>query len=172
MTKVDACNFLGIKPGTQITEKLVKAKYREASKKWHPDLNPKVNDTMMKMVTEAKTSLLSNYLEQTAPKQYTTSDYPEKVAFALSKVLDLDGVSVEVTGNWLWVHGNSYPHRAILKEASFRWAPKKKSWYFRPAEYRSFNKKEYSMDKIRNIYGSEQVVKDQEEKKEASGFLN
>lgn len=43
------------------------------------------------------------------------------------------GCNAEVTGAWVWVHGNlktNKPARDILKANGFKFASKKKLWYF------------------------------------------
>ena len=67
------------------------------------------------------------------------------------------GLEIELCGSWLWVHGNSYPHREILKENGFMWAPVKKLWYFRPADYKSKGRGKMTIDQIREKHGSQKV---------------
>jgi hypothetical protein len=43
----------------------------------------------------------------------------------------------------------------VLKEAGFRFASKKKRWYFRPENWRSSSRGQYTMEDIRYKYGSE-----------------
>ncbi len=52
------------------------------------------------------------------------------------------------------VDGKTYRHRVALKEAGFRFASKKKRWYFRPENWRSSSRGQYTMDDIREKYGS------------------
>ncbi len=44
-----------------------------------------------------------------------------------------------------------------IKTAGYCWAKKKCSWYFRPADYKSRNKGDWDMGKIRDKYGSVSV---------------
>ena len=83
-------------------------------------------------------------------------NYGEAINAALNAIVGL-GLEIEICGAWLWVTGNTKPHREVLKGAGFRWSPKKLSWYFRPAEYRSFNRTSWSMAEIRGTYGSENI---------------
>ena len=63
-------------------------------------------------------------------------------------------IKAEVCGNWLWVSGNTYKYRKELKAQGLFFAPKKKEWYWRPPEYKSSNREEWSKDKIRTHYKS------------------
>ncbi len=74
----------------------------------------------------------------------------------IKKVSDLN-LTIEICGNWVWLHGDTRPHKDILKTSGFKWAPKKKLWYWRPAEYRSFSRGKFSMNEIREKHGSQRV---------------
>ena len=69
-------------------------------------------------------------------------------------------VTVEVCGSWIWISGDTKPCKDNLKRIGCRWSSKKKQWYWRPPGagrpwFRSSN--EYSMEEIRNEYGSTQI---------------
>ena len=66
-------------------------------------------------------------------------------------------VDIEVIGSWLWVSGNTYPHRHTLKDAGLMFAPRKKVWYYRPEEFKSSNFQPLEMDEIRHKYGSTKI---------------
>lgn len=98
---------------------------------------------------------------QKADGTYKTAEelYNEDKAFraVLDKILGLDGLEIEVCGNWLWVGGNTYEHRAALKEAGCKFASKKKMWYWQPGGWVKKTKGTLSMDKIRDLHGSEKL---------------
>lgn len=72
----------------------------------------------------------------------------------LQQLTDLN-LSIEVCGSWIWVSGDTQPYAKLLKELGFWWAPKKQCWYKKPDGYfRRKNPNPWSMDKIRDIYGS------------------
>jgi len=72
------------------------------------------------------------------------------------------GASAEVTGAWVWVHGNLKSNaeaRKILKDNGFRFASKKKLWYF--AAVRSGGRHGgKDMFYIRTKYGSIKIDND------------
>jgi hypothetical protein len=72
-------------------------------------------------------------------------------------VIGLAGITIEVCGAWVWLTGNTKPHKDTLKAAGFWWAHKKAAWYFRPSDYKSRNKSDWDLDKIRDTYGSTNV---------------
>ena len=64
-------------------------------------------------------------------------------------------------GQWLWVSGDTKEHKEKLKELGFKWASKKKMWYF--GELKGRNHKEQSIEDIKAKYGSE-TLKSKEKK--------
>ncbi|MBS0350596.1 MAG: hypothetical protein JSR33_05305 [Proteobacteria bacterium] len=84
------------------------------------------------------------------------SPYAEMLNQALNAIMGLP-LKIEICGAWVWLSGDTRPHKELLKQHGFRWAPKKERWFYRPEEYRSSNRGEWSMEKIRTKYGSRPV---------------
>lgn len=72
----------------------------------------------------------------------------------ISKIVHLP-IEIEICGSWIWLNNTDKSQKEIFKELGFRWAFKKKSWYYSETKSRSRGK--YSMDDIRNKFGSEKV---------------
>ena len=157
MNMRDALNILGI-TGEDITLDQCKTAYRRACIRYHPDRNPGGLE-MMKAVNAAWQHLQS--LDWDRPvnnAEGRDSGYGDSLMAFINAVVNLPGISLEVCGSWVWISGDTRPHKDAIKAAGGRWASKKKQWYFRPAEYRSKNRKsEWSMDAIRETYGSQRV---------------
>jgi len=79
--------------------------------------------------------------------------YGDELNAALNAIIGL-GLDIEICGSWIWVSGDTRPHRETLKGAGFKWAPKKMMWKFRPAGWKSRSKGQYSIDQIREKHGS------------------
>jgi len=137
-----------------VTPDIAKAAYREACKKYHPDLNPAGED-MMKIVNAAYDAL-KEY--SGTIKEQRQNDYGDALNAALNAVFGLVGLNIEICGAWVWITGNTREHKERLKEAGFKWANKKKAWYFRPEEYRSRSKGSSTLEEIRAKYGSSAPV--------------
>ena len=148
----EALSILGII--SNATQSEIKTAYRVSCKKYHPDLNP-AGLEMMKSVNVAWNLLKG--LDSVEVESYEASDYGSKLNDAINAIINLDGVIVEVCGTWVWVSGDTRPHKDAIKNAGFKWASKKKQWYFKPDGYKKRSKGEYSMDEIRSAYGSEPV---------------
>jgi len=79
--------------------------------------------------------------------------YPDLI----DQIVKLNGIIIELIGDWLWLSGNTYCHSIILKKLGFFFAPKKIMWYFRPPEFKAPNSKPMSIDEIRLKYGCELI---------------
>jgi hypothetical protein len=158
----DALKVLGLTGS--YNQEIVKAAYRKACSIYHPDRNP-AGLEMMKMVNQAYEALKD--LEGESQGDSDSSTYGHDLNEALNAVISL-GLDIEICGAWIWLHGDTRPHKEILKAAGFMWAPIKKLWYFRPSDYKSKGRGKFSMDEIRAAHGSEKVrVKDRNKLKAA-----
>lgn len=74
------------------------------------------------------------------------------------KIVKNLGLPAEMCGAWLWVKCTeaTREHRAELKAAGFRWAPKKERWYFPGTQSRGA-RGGTEMSSIRTKYGSEDL---------------
>jgi hypothetical protein len=129
----------------------IKMAYRRAAAKYHPDHNP-AGLEMMKLVNIAYDTLKDYEGDIESPEN--SNDYGEALNAALNAIVGL-GLDIEICGAWIWVSGDTRSHKEILKAAGYLWAPIKKRWYFRPEAYKSRNRQSWSMDKIRDAYGSQ-----------------
>ena len=150
----DAAKVLGLTG--EVTPKEVKQAYRKAAMVYHPDRNP-AGAEMMKIINAAYDVLKEHTGEIPSNDnqgETSTENYSESVNEALNTIIHLDGLDIEICGAWVWVSGNTKAHKEILKEAGFKYASKKKSWYFRPEGWRSYSRGSCSMEEIRDKYGS------------------
>jgi len=153
MNHVEALKVFGLSKGVEF--EVIKQAYRVASMKYHPDRNP-AGLEMMKIINGAWQAL-SDYKPEfnigSESEDYKTENYGDELNTALNAIITL-GLQIEICGNWVWVSGDTRPHKDVLKEAGFKWAPKKMMWHFRPSDYKSYNRGKWDMDKIREKHGS------------------
>ncbi len=146
----DAAKILNL--SGQVTPAIVKQAYRKACSLYHPDRNP-AGAEMMKAVNLAYETL----------KEFEGDVGQDPVTFAadlnnaLNAIITLNGLEIEICGAWVWVFGNTKEYKSILKDNGYKWAPKKKGWYYRPEDYRSSNRGDWSMEEIRDHHGSNHV---------------
>lgn len=166
MNNQEAFKILGLTKSTNPLK--TKKVYRQLALKYHPDKNP-AGAEMMKLINAAY-EVSKNYEGDIDNDINTQSaNYCEEINNALLKIINLPEINIEVCGSWVWVTGNTKPHSKILgkKEAGagFAFASKKKAWYYSPSKSKSKGRGKWSLDKIRNKYGSQSVNQKQEEKR-------
>ena len=152
----DALSILALSATADQVE--IKTAYRKACIKYHPDRNP-AGLEMMKAVNVAYqflTEISYNGTERPIDEAVNI-DFGDMLNEAINAVIGLSGINIEVCGAWVWLSGNTKPHKESIKAAGYWWAKKKCSWYFRPADYKSRNKGDWDMEKIRDKYGSVSV---------------
>lgn len=134
----------------------VKQLYKELAKLNHPDLGG---------TTEKMQEINAEYLKACKlvanSQNFTNEEFENEILNAelyknaIEAVINLEGLIIEVVGGWIWITGNTYPHKTALKSANFMFASKKKAWYFRSAEFKVSNRnKNYSLEDIKSKYGS------------------
>ena len=110
----------------------------------HPDRG---GDTeTMKAINAEFDYVMENNIFKSSKKD-TKKDTKKDYDFSSSQFKDiiealikLEGIEIEITGCFIWVTGNTYPQKDIIKSLGFRY---------------SKNKKAYSMNDIRAKYGSQ-----------------
>lgn len=148
MNIYDAAKILGLTGSLNPED--TKAAYRAACKKYHPDINP-VGEEMMKIINQAFDAL-KDYTGEMKSEQ---TDYGDLLNDALNAISGLPALVIEICGSWVWVTGETRGAKDTLKEAGFKWAAKKKAWYFRPEEFSSRSQGTKSLEEIRAKYGSQ-----------------
>jgi len=126
MNSKDALHILGLT--SDATTEVIKAAYRKACATYHPDRNP-AGLEMMKLVNCAYESL-SHYVP-TESIDGENTNYGEEMNTALNAIIHL-GLTIEICGSWIWVSGDTRPHKDTLKNAGFKWASKKINVAFSP----------------------------------------
>ncbi len=92
----------------------------------------------------------------TTGKKKHMNETPESYREAIMKIINIDGIIIELCGSWLWLSGNTYKHKDEIKKAGYDWSKSKKMWYWHPAEESAgFYRGKKTMDSIRKTYGSE-----------------
>ena len=133
--------------------------YKTLAKKLHPDMIGGSEDAF-KILNAVYTDLIEH-------KIYFSNDF--KIDLELEKIISLilhfENITIELIGSWVWVSGDTKEIKDKLKELGFKWASKKRMWYF--GEMKSKNPTPKSMEEIKSKYGSE-TLKTNDKKKIAS----
>jgi len=149
---------LSILNPTEKTETGLKTAYRAACLKHHPDRNGDVE--VMKLVNAAYDFLKnceSWWTGEQARKAQKQTPLTETIQAMIDKIKTIPGLKIEVIGSWLWVSGNTYDHKTILRDLNMKFSANKKAWYYHEDRYRKRGKRKFSMADIRNLHGSEEI---------------
>jgi hypothetical protein len=97
--------------------------YKELAKKLHPDVGG--SEEEFKALNTIYTHLIEH-------KIYFTNEI--KIDVELEKIISLilhfENITIELVGSWIWVSGDTKEIKEKLKELGFKWASKKKMWYY------------------------------------------
>lgn len=148
----------------------LKKSYKKLALKLHPDCGGN-NEEMAQLNNEYDElfSKLKNTHKNKNDETYTkeTDETPEQFKDILNRlfVLKMDGVEIEIVGTFIWLTGNTKPYKDDVKALVFRYSPKKYTWYKAPKDYKKRSHKNYDMDTIRGMYGSQKIKEEKEEKR-------
>lgn len=125
--------------------------YKKMARKLHPDIGG--SEEEFKALNAVYTHLIEH-------KIYFTNEI--KIDVELEKIISLilhfENITIELVGSWIWVSGDTKEIKEKLKELGFKWASKKKIWYY--GEMKGRNPKQKSMDDIKAKYGCETLKKE------------
>lgn len=136
-----------------------KKMYKKLAFKHHPDRGGDL-DTMKEINNEFDWIMKNGIFKSAKAKKDTKKDYDfstSQFKDIITTLLRFNGLEIEITGVFIWVTGNTYQNKEVLKQLGFRYSRNKKAWYTAPKEYftqKTYYKKSYSMNDIRNKYGS------------------
>ena len=163
MTIDQALGILNPQPRT--LDGLKKA-YKAYALKYHPDRNPGFEE-LMKLGNAA-----NDLLKQTAylwtkieyQQAEASKEYPidEEIANIYKNIKHFPGITITLSGVWLWITGNTKPLKEEFKKMGFTWCPKKCAWSWKPQDYkRKFRHEAWSFDRIYSRYGKEDLLSEE-----------
>lgn len=137
----------------------LRREYRRLAIIHHPD---KGGDTAtMQEINEQYSKLSAKLINGNTSYSEDQKRHEHKVSedlrVQLNKIVSLPGIIIELIGNWIWVTGNTYPVKDILKESGYRFSNSKVAWYWHNGEYSKKSGKLLSMDEIRDAWGTQVI---------------
>lgn len=120
--------------------------YKTLAKKLHPDVGG--SDEEFKILN----SVYNDYIEHKIHYSNETKIDIE-LEKIISQILHFENIEIELIGSWIWVSGKTKEIKSILKDLGFKWASKKKMWYY--GEMKGRSHKEKTLDEIKSKYGSQ-----------------
>ena len=140
----------------------LKREYKRLAMLHHPDRGGNTAD--MQEINAEYDQLfqqLKNVHKAANGTTYTTAGQSSEKAADFREIIDVlirfSGLKIEICGSWLWISGDTKPHKDELKRLKFRWSKSKKAWYFHTSPYHKHSGKTLSLDEIRDLYGSETI---------------
>lgn len=139
----------------------LKKEYRRLSKLHRPDCGG--DEETMKAINNEHDELFELLKRQhnaradadPTGKTRRTTETAQEFRDVIEALLKLD-LTVELCGSWLWISGDTKPHKEALKKVGCRWSASKKMWYWRhPEEGYTRSRGKATMNQIRNRYGSQ-----------------
>lgn len=135
----------------------LKKQYRRLAMAHHPDRG---GSTVIMQQINAEHDRLFEILKKqhnaSADEYHQTTETAAEFRNIIEALLKLDGLTVELTGRWLWIGGETKKHKEALKAAGCRWSQNKKLWYWRHEEEgHKWHRGNKTMDQIRRKYGSQ-----------------
>jgi curved DNA-binding protein CbpA len=135
--------------------------YRKLALLHHPDRG---GSTQNMQEINAEYEYLSKHLidsntDFSEGRKYYEHNASEFIRQKLDEILFLEEITIEIIGSWIWITGNTRPVKEELKQKGFRFSHNKTAWYWYYGDYHKFSKRQFSMDDIRAMWGSEEVEK-------------
>lgn len=144
-----------------------KKKFWELAKVHHPDKGGN---------TATFQEILNQFQAFKPSSEKFTGEYAAfnsgEYAHIIVQLMHIPEITIEVCGSWVWVSGNTKPYKDQIKGVqtgtSYKvgFSGQKSMWYFSPSGYKKHSKKVFSIDEVRNLYGSKRVVKKERTKVE------
>ena len=137
-----------------------KAQYRRLAMQYHPDVGGSVE--IMQIINAEYDYLFpkmkdSYNAQQREHNRAETTETPDDYKDIISALLRM-GLIVELCGVWLWIDGDTKPHKDELKSLGCKWSPKKKLWSWCPPQEKRRYYTGHNMNYIRSKYGSTKFV--------------
>lgn len=145
----------------------LRKQYKELLKIYHPDnangsteATQEINAEYDKLFMMLKDKHDCKGLDSTK-SDYDTNMYDwendKAIREVLEKIINFVEIEILICGQWIWMSGKTYQYKKELKELGFKWASKKKMWYFHTDIFKKKSRKVLSMDEIIDYYGSARV---------------
>lgn len=135
----------------------LKKEYRKLVVKHHPDNggDGKIFN-QIKVEYEKMFNLVKDTHKNADGETYQkqTDEVASEFIDLINKLMELEAITIEIIGSFVWVGGETKPHKDQLKELKFKWSSNKTMWYKAPDDYKKRSRKKYAIDDLRNMYGT------------------
>ena len=136
--------------------------YRNLAKRHHPDKGGDT-ETMKQINNEYEflsKKLINSNVNFDDDRKTAEHQYSQDIKDKINEVINIIGIDIEIAGNWIWLTGNTYPVRIEIKNAGFMFSKKKIAWHWHTGDFKKKSKKQFEMEDIRQMFGSEKIQND------------
>ena len=148
----------------------IKALYKKLAMENHPDLGGDTA-TMQEINNQYQQALKKCQGQKSTDEngKEHTYKYNESVEVDLMRVisellaLKMDA-DVYLIGTWVWILGDTKPHKEQLKELKCRWHAQRAAWYYRDESNRGYGSSKGGLSDIADKYGCKKFSKDDDVK--------
>ena len=133
----------------------LKKVYKELAKKFHPDLGGDKEE--FQAMNNEYDLLFKNLKNKKANK--TNINTNDNFKDIINELIKYNELTIEIIGSWLWISGNTYPLRDIIKNLGLLWSKGRKKWYYTADTIDGANKhyKKKTYEELKNNYGYTKV---------------
>jgi hypothetical protein len=133
----------------------LKKEYFKLAKIYHPDKGGSTAD--FQALQNEYEKLFKQVLKgsKLSPEEkQTETEIDENLRAVIDSIIHLQGINIELIGKWIWISGNTFAVKDILKAANFIFIKKAgvPFWVYKGAE--STGRGKMSLEAIKNKYGS------------------
>lgn len=150
----------------------LKKLYKKMAFKLHPDITGD-NGENMKILNNEYDHLYPIIGKQngktykpSSVKENNYNSYDDEFKEMIEKLIKLkmENVTIEVCGWFIYITGETKPYKEKLGKNGLKlWYSHQKGWYYKPSWYKGSKHAAWSMDKIREVYGSSVVNNGQDQ---------
>lgn len=94
--------------------------YKKLAFENHPDRGG--DNEKMQQINNEYSFFVAKFAKGTSEEINEEFNVAQKFVDVLNKLAGLEGIIVELAGDWLWISGNTYPYKDKLKEIGCRFA--------------------------------------------------
>ena len=149
----------------------IKATYRKLARQHHPDLGG--DEATMKELNDQYEKALKGCNGQkstdSSGKEHTYKYNPDLEKELMDFIYAFNSknlpLQADLIGVWVWITGDTKPHKETLKELNCRWHSKRACWYFRPESYKGGFSSDGSLEELAAKYGCTNVKAYKDESK-------